>query len=58
MLNFIALAHEEGVSTGPDAWLGPVLFFAIIFLAVVVGKVIARRRRSDGGYEEVTQKDD
>lgn len=43
-MEFVALAHEEGVSTGPESWLGPLLFFAIILVSVAVGKLIAKRK--------------
>lgn len=39
-MEFIAYAHEEGVKTGPESWLGPLLLFAIIFIAIFIGKLI------------------
>lgn len=42
-MEFVALAHEEGVSTGPEAWLGPALMLGIIFLSIVIGKVVRRQ---------------
>ena len=42
-MEFVVLAHEEGVKTGPEAWLGPLLFFGIVFLSVVVGKEVRKR---------------
>jgi hypothetical protein len=41
---FIVLAHEEGVNTGPDAWLGPLLFFVIILTSVIIGRVLRGKR--------------
>lgn len=43
MFRFVVLAHEEGVSTGQEAWLGPVLFFGVVILSVIIAKLIRRR---------------
>lgn len=58
MFNTIVLAHEEGVSVGTEAWLGPLIFFAIIFLAVIAGKIISRKFKNSGDQGEVRAKDD
>lgn len=43
MFNSTVYAHEEGISTGQEAWLGPVLFFVIIFLSIIVTKSVTKR---------------
>lgn len=43
MFRFVILAHEEGVSTGQAAWLGPVLFFGIVILSAITAQLIRRR---------------
>jgi len=49
MLNFVVLAHEEGVSTGTNAWAGPLVFFGIVLISVVIAKFIKRREVKSNG---------
>lgn len=44
MFNLVVLAHEEGVGTGPESWLGPILLLIIIAFSIILGKVVKRRR--------------
>ena len=45
MFNFTVYAHEEGVSKGPDSWIGSLIFFAIIFVSIITAKIIRKKWR-------------
>lgn len=40
---FIVYAHEEGGEVEVSSWLGPLIFFLIIVIAVLVVKFLKRR---------------